>query len=79
MLKIEVCTLLFLLMRLGMKKHTLSVLLTLELTRILIIYITLSLGLDIFYGLIIVCIGACEGAVGLSMIIGSNRTKIVSI
>ena len=79
MLKIEVLTLLFLLMRLGIKKHTLTVLLTLEITRVLIIYKSLTLGLDMFYGLIIVCIGACEGAVGLRMIIGINRLKILNL
>lgn len=76
MFKLEVITLVLILGSFGLKKkHSLTVLLSLEFLRLLIIIITLMLGLDIFYGLIIVCIGACEGAVGLRALIRITRIK----
>ena len=77
MFKLEVLTLLLLLISLAIKKkNTLTVLLTLEIIRIIIILITLLFGVDIFFALLIICIGACEGAVGLRTLIAMTRINI---
>ena len=75
MLKVELLTLRLLLVTIIMKNHTLRILLTLELIILIIIIFTLIYGLDMFYVLIMICIGACEGAVGLRAIIRLSRLK----
>jgi len=57
------------------KKHFLIMLLSLEFLGIFIIILTLIIGLEVFLGFIMVCIGACEGAVGLGSLIRSARVK----
>lgn len=57
------------------KKHYLTFLLILEMLRIIILLTYLQLGREIFYVLLLICISACEGAVGLSALIGSTRDK----
>lgn len=76
MFKLEIITMALILASFGLKKkHSLTVLLSLEFLRLLIIIMTLIIGLDMFFGLIIVCIGACEGAVGLRALIRITRIK----
>lgn len=48
-------------------------LLRLELFILVIIRLFMYSGLEIFYSLMIICIGACEGAVGLACMIGLKR------
>ena len=70
MLKFRIVSTALLLRSFGLKKkHTLTVLLTLELLCLHAIIITLLLGFEIFFGLLIVCVGACEGAVGLGALV----------
>ena len=77
---LKILTLTIILTSFGLKKkHVLTVLLSLELLCIVIIIYTLNLGLEIFFGLVMICIGACEGAVGLGCIIGLIRIKQVLI
>ena len=57
------------------KKQTLRLLITLEIFIILIIMGMALLGIEIFFILLLICIGACEGAVGLGALIGITRTK----
>ena len=75
MFKITTLTLILVLLAFRQKKHTLSVLLTLEILILLIIISTLYQGIDIFYSLLMICVGACEGAVGLRTIIRVTRRK----
>lgn len=58
------------------KKNVLTVLLTLEIFSLLIILAMILKGLDVYQGLILMCIRACEGAVGLGTMISMNRTKV---
>ena len=73
MINIEVFTLIMLMVAFGVKKHALSLLIMLEFLSLLIILITLKLGLDIFFRLMLLCVGACEGAVGLGTLIRISR------
>jgi NADH:ubiquinone oxidoreductase subunit K len=76
MFKLEVLTLILIIGSFGLKKkHSLTVLLSLEFLSLLIIVMTFMAGLDLFFGLIIICIGACEGAVGLRALIRMTRMK----
>ena len=80
MFKLEVVTMLGLLLSFGLKKqHVLTLLLTLELFRIIIIILTFTNGINTFFRLLLICIGACEGAVGLGTIIRITRIKMCSI
>ena len=79
MIKLEVIALLLLIGSIGLKKHALTALLTLEILRLFIIIITLIIGIDIFFGLIMICIGACEGAVGLATLIGNTRVRSLKV
>jgi len=77
MFKLEILTLLLISARFGLKKkNALTVLLTLEIFSLLIIMTMLLKGLDVYQGLILICIRACEGAVGLGTMISMNRTKV---
>ena len=74
MIKVEYLSILMLLMSLGLKKkNTLTTLLTLEILRIIIIFVILKIGNEIFFGLLMLCIGACEGAVGLGALVRMSR------
>lgn len=64
-----------LILSIALKKHSLTILLRLELIILIVIILTLIFGQDLFYVLIIICVGACEGAVGLSAIISIARLK----
>ena len=75
MFKMEILALLLILTRFSLKKNTLTVLLRLELFRLIIILSMIMQGLDVYQGLILICIRACEGAVGLGTMISMNRTK----
>ena len=68
-------TICLILMSFTMKKHVLSVLLTLELLLLFLIYLSIIMGVELFFGLLIICVGACEGAVGLGSIISVTRTR----
>jgi len=57
------------------KKNILTTLLTLEIFMILIIVSIIIKGFDIFISLMAICIGVCEGAVGLSALIRMTRIK----
>ena len=73
MSKVEIMTFLIILLSLGMKKNLLTTLLRLEILCLLIIVIMLKNGIDMFFRLILICIGACEGAVGLRSLIRMRR------
>ena len=75
MLKLQVLRIVLVFLTIGYKKHTLSLLLTLELLILLLIFITLRFGLNTFLILMMISIGACEGAVGLGTMIGLTRAK----
>lgn len=47
----------------------------LELLVLLLILLTMLIGHEIFFSMILICVGACEGAVGLSALISINRMK----
>ena len=73
MINVDFLTLSILILSLGLKKNTLTTLLTLEILRVIIIIVTLKIGTEIFFGLMILCIGACEGAVGLGALVRISR------
>ena len=75
MLKIVIVRACIFMIRFRIKTHSLSLLLNIELIVILLIVVTLTIGYEIFFGLLIVCVGACEGAVGLGALIGLTRNK----
>ena len=79
MFKLMILTLIMILSSFGFKKHPLTLLLSLEIMSLLIIIVSLILGIDLFHGLLMICIGACEGAVGLRTLIGNSRVGGVSI
>jgi len=56
------------------KKHVLTMLLTLELFSVLIVIIALLGGKEVFFSILMICIGACEGAVGLGAMARLSRT-----
>lgn len=60
---------------LGIKKHPLSLLLTLEIINLIIIMLLIKEGIEIYYVLLFICVGACEGALGLRVIIRIIRSK----
>jgi len=64
-----------LLISFGLKKGSLTLLLTLEILLLVIIMITVRIGLDLFFRLLMVCIGACEGALGLGALICISRVN----
>ena len=73
--KLESITLILVIISMGLKKNALTILLTLEILVIIIIIYSFYFGLDFFFGLILICVGACEGAVGLSALICMSRTS----
>ena len=75
MFEIELLTILFVIIAVAMKTHSLTILICLELIILLIIVLTIIYGRDLFYCLIMICIGACEGAVGLRSLICITRRK----
>lgn len=62
-----------------LKKHALTVLLTLELIRLMIIVLMMANGVEVFFTMIMVCVRACEGAVGLSALIRSTRSIAIAL
>ena len=62
----------------GLKKHALTVLLTLEIISLIIIIIIIYYGVEVFFTIVMVCVRACEGAVGLSALIRSSRSLSIS-
>ena len=76
MLKIDCFAYFLLLSSFGIKKkHTLTLLLSLELLCLLIIYSVFIWNLEPFFGLMLICVGAREGAVGLGTLIRRMRLK----
>ena len=76
MLKISYLNIILISVSLGLKKrHTLIILLTLELWVLIIILLLMMSGLEIFFGILIICVGACEGVIGLRSLI--RRTRVV--
>jgi len=75
MFKIETLTLLLIIIALGLKKHGLTTLLLLEILCLYIVITALKNGIEMFYRLILICVGACEGAVGLGALIRMRRIK----
>ena len=53
----------------------LTFLLLIEVLSLSIIFLSIVMGLDIFFSLIMICVGACEGAVGLGTMIGMSRVN----
>jgi len=78
-MKLEVITIIIVIISFGFKKHPLRILICLELLCLLNLLITIKLGIDTFLGLVIICIGACEGAVGLGTLIRITRVKMISL
>ena len=80
MFKLELATILMVIISLGLKKkRVLTTLITLELFRLLIIFSMVLNGDEIHNGLMIICIGACEGAVGLGTMIRITRLKLLIV
>jgi len=78
MINLNIITLLIIVSAIGIKKkHIITVLFTLELLSLLIILTTLNIGLELFVGIILLCIAACGGAVGLGAIIRVTRINTV--
>jgi len=76
MFKVEIITFILLIICFGLKKkHPLIVLLTLELYLLIVMKAVVRLGNEIFFALLLICIGACEGAVGLGSLIRRTRVK----
>ena len=75
MTKIVVLTMIILLISLALHKQTLTILINLELLVLLLIILSLLMGIEIFFSMILICVGACEGAVGLRALIRLNRMK----
>ena len=75
MFKLTLIAMLLILISFGLKKHTLTLLLNLELLCLLAIVLTLILGLEAFNALLMICVGACEGAVGLGSLVSLTRIK----
>jgi len=76
MVKLELITIIILIGCFGLKKkHPLTVLLTLELFLLIIVKTVIRLGVEMYFALILICIGACEAAVGLSTFIRRARVK----
>ena len=76
MIKIEIMTLVLVMISLCIqKKHTLRFLITLEIYCLIVILITIFNGYELFYSMIILCVGACEGGVGLGIIASIRRMK----
>jgi len=57
------------------KKHGLTLLLTLEIICLLLILLFLRSGIEVFYGMMLICVGACEGVIGLRALIAITRVK----
>lgn len=75
MTKLNIATFIVLILSFRLKKHTLTLLLTLELLILLILYGTYLMSSETSFVLMIVCVGACEGAVGLGVLVGITRMK----
>lgn len=75
MFKFETLTLLLFFIAFAWKKHLLTFLLLIEVLSLSIIFLSIVMGLDIFFSLIMICVGACEGAVGLGTMIGMSRVN----
>lgn len=75
MLNFEVFSLMLFLTSFFRKKHYLSYLILLEILCLTTILFTLLLGLDIFFSLLMLCVGACEASVGLRTLIMSTRVS----
>ena len=75
MLKLECVSFFVVLFSLSLKKHSLSLLLSLELLTLLIVYVSVKAGLEVFLCFLFLCVGACEGAIGLSALVSLYRGK----
>ena len=75
MFKLVIIAMLLIILSFGLKKHSLTILLNLELLCLMIIIISLIIGLEIFNALLMICVGACEGAVSLGSLIRVSRIK----
>lgn len=79
MIKLSLTGLIVFFLRLGIKKkHRISYLITLEILILLILRGTLQIGLDVFFVLLMLAVGACEGAVGLRVMIKIARRNKLS-
>lgn len=79
MFKLSITGLMVFFLSLGIKKkHSISYLLTLEILVLLILRGTIQLGLDVFFLLLMLAVGACEGAVGLRAMIRIARSNKLS-
>lgn len=80
MVKLQIVTVTIAILALSIKKHVLTLLLRLELLILLLILLTLQMGSELFLRVILICVGACEGAVGLGSMIritrGTRTTRI---
>ena len=63
----------------GLKQNSLTLLLCLELLRLLLVIRLIVYGVELFYSLLLVCIGACEGAVGLGALVRLSRYEGLSL
>ena len=75
MIKMSVISFLFLFLSLTMKKHYLTVLLILEMLCLIILVVLVLANIEGFLRLFVICIGACECAVGLGSMIGGSRVR----
>ena len=76
MFKIQIISFLLIVASYGLKKRPLAILVSLELLCLLIVSLALTLGIDCFFGLMLLCLGACEGVVGLGSLIARRRIKV---
>ena len=80
MLKFEAISLIIILSSFALRKrNTLTLLITLEIFCVLVIVVLVLLGLEGFFAFLVICVGACEAAVGLGTLIRIIRTKRLQI
>lgn len=80
MIKLEIVSLFLILICFALnKKNILTTLFTLEIYRLLIIITIILKGGETFHGLLLICVGACEGAVGLGTLVSMVRMKTKAV
>jgi len=76
MFKLQIISLILIVASYGLKKRPLAMLVSLELLCLVIVYLALTMCIDCFFGLMLLCMGACEGVVGLGSLIAMRRVNV---
>ena len=75
MVKLIRITIILAILATTLKKHALTLLLVIETIVLLLLYYAFWLSVDLFFVLMIISVGACEGAVGLRTLISMSRAS----